>query len=125
MRTEEIPRNAWNRTFNAFNAMHEGWLVSVEVLNSGIGAQMEVENLPLMSVSAAATDVDPAVTISAGDAADRHISHTIRGARRVHIERTDEGADAAMQIESEDGTLTILRFKSARLPETVDGFVRY
>jgi hypothetical protein len=124
MRTEEIPRDAWTGTFNAFTAMHEGWLVSLEVLNAGIGAQMEIENLPLVGVTAGTIDGDPEVTISAGNAADRHISHTIRGARHVYIERTDQGADAAVQIESDDETRTILRLRVARLPETVDGFVR-
>jgi hypothetical protein len=43
----------------------------------------------------------------------------------VRIERTPQGADEALEIESGGGTRAILRFKSPVMPETVDGFVRY
>ena len=48
----------------------------------------------------------------------------ILGTRPRHtedIERADDGADAALEIESVHGTRTILRFRVAALPETVDG----
>jgi hypothetical protein len=42
----------------------------------------------------------------------------------VQIERTDEGADVAMQIESAEQTTTIVRFRTPAMPETVDGIVK-
>jgi hypothetical protein len=42
---------------------------------------------------------------------------------RIYLERTNDGADAALQIESADGTKAILRFRATALPETVDGVV--
>ena len=121
MRTAEIPRHEWSRTLDEFTAIHEGWLISLDVLGPAIGAQLEINDLPLLSVSADRNDRDGTVSISAARTASEHITHTIRWVTRVYIERTDEGADAALAIESADGTTTILRFRAVVLPETVDG----
>jgi hypothetical protein len=40
---------------------------------------------------------------------------------RVWIEETAEGAEAALEIESEDHAKTLLQFRSVVLPEAVDG----
>jgi hypothetical protein len=39
------------------------------------------------------------------------------------LEQSDEGADAALQIEAGDGTTTLLQFRAVALPETVDDIV--
>ena len=38
---------------------------------------------------------------------------------------TDEGVQSALQIEPADGTQTILRFRTAALPETADGIAMW
>jgi len=125
MRTVDIPREAWARTLNEFTAIHEGWLVSLDVLGPTIGAQPEMTNLPLLGVSAEPADHDGAITISAAARSGaEYITHTIHAATRVCIERREDGADVALQIESADGTKNILRFRTAALPETLDGVVR-
>ena len=124
MRTVEIPREAWAQTLNEFTAIHEGWLVSLDVLGPEIGAQVEIKNLPLLGVSADRADHDGSIIISATRSVGEHITHTIHAATRVYIERREDGADVALQIESADGTKAILRFRVAALPETLDGVVR-
>lgn len=125
MLTVEIPRQEWVHTLNEFSAIHESWLVSVDVLGPELGAQPEIDNLPLLGVSADRIHDDATISISAGRSVADRITHTIHPATRVHIERTEDGADAALQIESADGTSTILRFRTAALSETVDGVVRH
>ena len=88
-----------------------------------MGAQPEVENLPLLGVSADRADGDGAITISAGRSEAGHITHTIHAPTRVQIERREDGADIALQIESAGGARAILRFRIAALPETVDGVI--
>jgi hypothetical protein len=124
MRTVEIPREAWAQTLNEFTAIHEGWLISLDVLSPEIGAQPEINNLPLLGVSADRADHDGSIVISAARSVGEHITHTIHAATRVYIERREDGADIALQIESADGTKTILRFRATALPETLDGIVR-
>lgn len=47
----------------------------------------------------------------------------IEAVTRIFLQRTGDGADAALELESADGTKTILRFRASALPETVDGIV--
>ena len=124
MQTFEIPREAWVHRLNEFTTIHEGWLVSLDVLGPEIGAQPEIDNLPLPGVSADRVDHDGTIAVSVARSATEHFAHIIHAVTRIYIERTDDGADAALQIESVDGTKTIVRFRAAALPETVDGIVR-
>jgi len=111
------------RRLNEFTTVHEGWLVSLDVLSADLGIQHDLHDVPLLGVSADRIDHDGTITISVARSSREHATHVIGAAARVWIERTDEGADAALQIESMDGTRTILRFRAPALSETVDGIV--
>lgn len=113
MRTVEIARADWTQALNKFSATHDGGLVSLEILSSAIGAQPEITQLPLLGVSFEADD-DGTIIIAAARTSADHITHAIQAPRRIWIERTDAGADAAVQVESADGTKAILRLKTAR-----------
>jgi hypothetical protein len=123
MQTVEIPREEWAHRLNEFTTIHEGWLVSLDVLGPDLGAQPEIVNLPLLGVSADRVNHDGTIAVSVARSRSEHFSHLIEAVTRIHIERTDDGADAALQIESADGTKAILRFRATALPETVDGIV--
>jgi uncharacterized protein DUF5335 len=123
MQTVEVPREEWTRALDEFSAKHEGWLVSLELLDPSIGAQPEMNDLPLVGVTAEVTTPNPTITIAAARQTDQ-VTHVIHEPTRVRIERTDQGADLALQVESTDDATAILRFKSAALPETVDGVAR-
>lgn len=125
MQTIEIPRHAWVRQLNEFTIAHEGWLVSLDVLGAELGAQPEIVNLPLLGVSADRVNHDGTVAVSVARSQTEHFTHIIEAVTRIYIERVDDGADAALQIESADGTRTILRLRATALPETVteDGIV--
>jgi len=123
MRTIEIPRADWSRVMDEVSATHDGWLVSLDILSPDIGAQPDLTDLPLVGITF--EDIRAGtVTISAGRSAVPEITHTIQAPRHIWVERTDAGADAALAIESADGAKTILRFRTAALPETVDGIAR-
>ena len=64
-----------------------------------------------------------AIMIMTGGKANDHVTHTISRPTAVSLEQTDEGADAALAIKSEDGVTALLRFRSAVLPEMVDAMV--
>ena len=124
MRTTEIPRADWSQALDEFSAVHDGWLVSLDILSPDIGAQPDLTDLPLVGVTF--EDIRAGtMTISAGRSGVAQITHTIQAPRRVWIERTDGGADAALAIESADGARTILRLRTAALSETVDGIARW
>jgi len=121
MQTVEIEPGRWSQALEEFSAVHEGWLVSMDILAPTLGAQREVHDLPLVGVVAEPRTGGGTITISAAKPETGQITHTIHAPTRVRIERTNEGADVAMQIESAEGTTTILRLKTPALPETVDG----
>jgi hypothetical protein len=124
MRTKEIPRDEWKTFFDTFSRQHEGWLATLEVLGSEIGAQQEARNLPLEGITATSKDTVPeTIAISLGKTPEDHVTHTITEPARVWLEQTAEGANAALEIESADQIKTLLRFRSALPAEMVDGVV--
>jgi hypothetical protein len=124
MRTIEVPQKQWARTLDEFSTMHAGWLVSLDLLGPELGVQPQIRELPLHGVTAETDVPNPAITIAAGRGDGEHISHIIHAPTHVRIERTNEGADVALQIESGEGEAAILRFKTAALPDSVDGMPR-
>jgi hypothetical protein len=122
--TAEIPRAEWSDALKEFSAIHEGWLVSVDVLSDAIGAQPEVIDLPLLGVDFESAGVG-LVTVSAARSADDHITHTIQAPRHIWMTRDERRAVVAVEIESADGARVIIRLRVPALPETVDGVVRH
>ena len=120
MRTIEIPRKQWSDRLDEFTRMHEGWPVALDILGESIGAQSEFHLLSLAGVTAEPCD-GGTISITATLPAGGFLTHTIHSPVRVFIETTDAGADAALAIESADGTKAILQF---RIAPAVPGLVR-
>lgn len=121
MQTREIPKNEWTKFFDSFSRKHEGWLVNLEIFGPEIGAQVEQREMALEGIIDESDEVEGnTIIIMTGVKPDDHITHSITHPTAVSLEQTDEGADAALAIKSNDGTTTLLRFRSAVLPEMVD-----
>ena len=124
MTTQEIPRHEWSQFLDKFSRQHEGWLGTLEVFATDFGAQVEVRERPFEGVTMASSVNGPeTIAISLGKSPEDHLTHTIAKPKRVWLEQTSAGANAALEIESEDDTKTLLRFRSALPPEMVDGVV--
>jgi hypothetical protein len=110
--------------FDSFSRQHEGWLSTVEVLGTDVGAQVEACEQPLAGVTAdlGAGDQD-VISILVGAAPDRHVAHMIHAPAHVRLKETESRAHEALQIESKSGDTTLLRFRTAAAPETLDGVV--
>jgi hypothetical protein len=124
MRTIDVPQRDWTRTLDQFSAVHEGWLVSLEVVGPLLGAQPQIHELPLRGITAETGSRDPVITIAVARADGEHITHVIHAPAQVQIEQTNEGADVALQIQAGDGTASILRFKTVAMADSVDGMPR-
>ena len=124
MPTEDIPRTEWAPFLDAFSRQHEGWLTTIEVVTSGLGAHREVRDKPLTGITEDRKRGDAAsVTVSAGERPEDHVTHVIERPSRVALELTEEGAHKGLRIESENGEMTLVLFRAPALPETVDGMV--
>jgi hypothetical protein len=117
MPTQEISRNDWTEFFHGFSSSHQGWLASIEVLGSDVGAQVEVRELLFEGITADLKDrgVDT-IALMLGGKPDDHLTHTISAPVHVRLHQTDEGADEALQIESTSETTTLVRFRPPDLP---------
>ena len=121
MKTKEIPKKDWTEFFDSFSRKHEGWLVNLEIFSPEIGAQVEQRELALEGITDERDETDGnTIVIMTGVKPDDHITHSIARPTQVSLEQTDEGADAALAIKSGDGATTLLKFRSAVLPEMVD-----
>lgn len=120
MRTFEICRKEWSGRLDEFSRVHEGWPVSLEILAESIGAQSEFHLLSLAGVTGEPSE-GGTISITATLPAGGFFTHTIHSPVHVFIEETDAGAEAALEIESADGTKAILQF---RIAAAVPGLVR-
>ena len=106
----EIPREEWIRFLDTFSKQHEGWIANVEVGGHKLGDQEESTRMPLVGISAD-KGRQPRIEVIVGGRPEAHLTHTINGVKRVWLKPPEEPADEAIQVESEDGTITLLTFQ--------------
>jgi Family of unknown function (DUF5335) len=119
MHDRQIPRTEWPSFFRDFTHRHEESPVTVRVLSPRFGSQVEAYDLPLEGIVASPLTGEP-ISIHVGCNPQRHIEHEVRDPRQVWLEVSDEGIEEALDIESEDGTKTLVLFRQ----ETVDDVLR-
>lgn len=112
MITKEIPRERWAAFCDDFSRMNEDLPVTVEVLGAEIGDQKEALWLPLRGVTAELrSGRGDMIEIMLGDAAEDHVTHAVTRPAHVRLAETEAGAHQALEIESEGGVTTLLRFR--------------
>jgi hypothetical protein len=123
MPTREIPRSEWLDFLDAFSRQHEGWRATAEVIGTDVpGDQLEANELPFRGISADLKGSDPdAISVIFGMDPAGEVTHIVHNASRVLFETTAAGEHAGMEIESADGTKTIIRFRQPASPELLDG----
>ena len=124
MKTKRIPRGDWPMFFDSFSRQHEGWLATLEIFATELGAQVEEHEMAFEGIVDEWNEaLGNQIIIMMGAKQDDHITHTIAHPTNVSLEQTDEGADVALAITSEGGAVNLLRFRSPTLPAMVDGIV--
>ncbi len=121
MQTQEISNNRWVEFFDSFSRQHQGWMVNVEITANGQKKQLEARELPLEGIAASLKDKEDTISIILAKGRNEYMEHNVSGARRVLLEKTDEGADVGLRIEAADGSQTRVQFRSPAMPETLDG----
>lgn len=111
--TREIPRDDWNDFFAAFSEQHEDEPVDVEVMGEDIGAQIEARELFLRGISPATGRKDPDLALMLGSPDGTHLTHMIPKPTHVWVQSAAEESQDLLEIESADGTKTLLKFATA------------
>lgn len=120
--TREIARDEWSSFCDLFSRRHERWLATVEVFAAEIGAQVEGRSLVFEGISADLKGGENSIAVTLGETAEAHVTHVISEPTHLRLERsdTDRGISETLQIESADGTTTLVRFLPAVLPGVPD-----
>jgi hypothetical protein len=120
MNTVEVPRAAWAAQLNDFTAAHEGWPVSLDIRSPSTDVRGAIEGMPLLGISIDHAEDGCSIAVSVSRSRFDHLTHVIDGVTRVLVQRTDEGADAGVRIDSAGEVSTVLRLRNPVLPERVD-----
>jgi hypothetical protein len=116
MRTKEILADQWSPFFNDFTQLHQGERVNVETLGNGEwGVTSQVHNLPLVGIVAGdfKAGIGEWIEIIAGDSARTHATHSVPNPAHVRLAEEENGKAVALQIESAEGLVTMVRFEYA------------
>jgi hypothetical protein len=120
----QIPRAEWTAFFDSFSREHQGWLVTTEVGDATGVSAVEARELPLAGITAeTAGPHAPVIEVMVRAPHESHLTHTIRNPVTVRLHETEQHAHAALSIESLDGSINTVRFRSAVPSELVDGFI--
>lgn len=119
MNAGEVPRGRWIKFFDDFSKEHQGWIATVEVIGPEIGDQEEAAGLPLVGISADLKDAENRIEVTVGGRPDAHITHTINNPQTVELKPAAEAGDEAIEVKSDDGTITLVTFQHI-MPEVVE-----
>jgi hypothetical protein len=107
----EIPREQWKTFFDDFSKQHEGWIVNWEVLGKDIGDQEKTARLPLVGISADLKGRQPRIDVMVGGRLDAHVTQIIETPKRVWFKAPEQPGHEAIEIESQDGRVTLVTFR--------------
>ncbi|HEY7090672.1 MAG TPA: DUF5335 family protein [Tepidisphaeraceae bacterium] len=113
MLTYEIPIEQWRPFLDNFSTVHRGDHVDVESVGGGAQPRSSVCDQPLLTVAALVEDgpdVSSRIQVVAGDET-RPQTHTIDRPRQISVTERDDGFLVALQIASQDGSITSLRLE--------------
>lgn len=108
----EIPAPERERFFATFNRVHFGAPVTLRVDTSEVAGDQ-----PFRGITCEGADV----VVHVGPPIEREqLAHRVMYPGKVRLQQTDEGADAALDLTSNDGEHTIVRFRWPMRPELLD-----
>jgi len=116
LHAREVPANEWGTFFREFSERHGGEPVLVEVSSYGEGAietetEILADELPLTGIDLDFEDdaERPNIQLMVGEQPADHLTHTVADVAHVWHYQTDDGEDAMLEIESEEGPTTMLQ----------------
>lgn len=116
----DVPHEEWREFLDSFSRQHLDWLVTVELV-TGTGRLVAIEERPLQGISFDRADDKERAYIQVGGTPDEHFTHIVDTPTSLRFEQTQTGAHEGVEITSADGTITVVRFRSAMRPEALDG----
>ena len=116
MKTRDISCDQWQSFFNDFTRLHQDEHVNVETIRQGrSGAQSKLCDLPLLGIVSGFSrpGQEEWIEVIARDASGAPATHAIEKPSRVCLAEEHDQA-VALQVESADGSVTMIRFEPPR-----------
>ncbi len=107
MSDRQVPRSEWPDFFRQFSERHQDRPVTVRVFGERLGNQVEARELPLEGIVVGRVP-GSALAIHVGSRPNQNVEHRVGEPVRVWVEADDNGDDMAVEIESKDGTMTLV-----------------
>lgn len=110
--TEEIPKAHWPEFANDVSRTYQGWGVTVELLDRELGVQPIAKELPFQGMSFEKEGSEAGdILVEAGDVEPAYETHHIDRPRALRMVASIPGVETDIEIESEDGTTTLVRLR--------------
>jgi uncharacterized protein DUF5335 len=117
MAAREIPRAEWVRFFDQFSRDYLGRTSNLEVISPEFGDQQVADEPQVFrGISADEKDRENRITIMLGPSIEEGADHSVTSPNQVWLEDPDGDTGPTLEIRSEDGTISILRFEKPVLP---------
>jgi hypothetical protein len=111
-----VPAVEWCVFLERFSRRHRGWLGTVHGVEEDLPlTRMASERLESVSLERSGFDHLVRLTFANG------ISLCAPKARAVRVQRSVEGAEAALEVETAAGAFIRLAFRATALPDELDG----
>jgi hypothetical protein len=114
MSIHDVPRWRWADAFEEFSRGRHGWLASVVIVGPGPVLMSHTGLRPLESVTVAQTG-GVRVGFQGGPTVLVEAPGTLR------VDRTDDGVERALEIDTADAEFVRVTFRATALPEELDG----
>ena len=114
MSVDDVPRRRWADVLEEFSRGHRGWLASVVTVDPGPKLVSHTELRPLESVTVAQTG-GVRVGFQGGPTV------FVEAPCTLGVDRTDDGAERALEIDTADAEFVRVTFRATALPEELDG----
>jgi hypothetical protein len=118
MSVHNVPRARWADVLEQFSRGHRGWLASLVTVGPGPELASRTDWYPLESVTVAQTGGrTTAIRVKLQGGATVCVS----APRTLGVDRRDDGAERALEIDAAEGEFVRIAFRATALPEEVDG----
>ena len=110
--SEEVPRDAWQKTLEGLTGQHEGDVATIEVDERDLGDQYAAEQIPFSYIEY--DRHDDAVSVGVGGLDGRYpveLRHVVEHPEKVFIHASEEGP-VTVEVRSPDGTVTLITLQA-------------
>lgn len=109
-----VDRDQWIPFCAEFTRQNRGAHGVLEILGGDLGYQVETEDRLFDGIATDVKDGEHTAWITFGDSPEYHLAHSISNVTTIHVRRPAGLIGAALLIESQDGTQSLLELSLPR-----------